>query len=1042
MSSASWQRWCAASALALSCLAGSGAVANAQQATIAGRVTDRATNRPIDQVQVMVVGTTLGALTNAEGGYTIRGVPAGTHAVRALRVGYSEQRRTVTVGGAEQASADFAMESVPVSLAPVVTTATGEQRRVEIGNAVTSLNVAEVAQTAPVGNVSDVLNARAPGVVVATGPQTGVGSRVRIRGQSSLALSNDPIYVIDGVRMTGNNNSSSFGTGGSNPSRVNDLNPEEIESIEVVKGPSAATLYGTDAANGVVVITTKKGRAGAARWTVYAEGGVLSDMNNDYPTAYSLAGHSPNGTAYRDCVLTQTARPATGNANCIADSVRSLNVFDIDSLSLLGTGNRHQFGSQVGGGTENVRYFFSAEREQEVGVLELPAFERNRFKENNLTIHEWTDRPNQLEKNSFRANINTAVNPKLDINVSTGFVNLNQRFSLESNLTAGIGSQVYGGRGYLADTLVVPGLGTKLNGYRLWTPGYTWQEKRSQRINRFIGASSANWRPTSWLQGTANVGLDFADRVEDDFLRRGEGPPVNATYRNGFKTNWRTDIRNASVDLAAAATFQPLAWLNSKTTVGTQYVNYRLDRSTASGANLPPGTQTAGAGAEPTAAEATTIQKTLGMFVEEQLGFRDRLFVTGALRTDQNSAFGTDFQNVIYPKASVSWIVSDEAFFPQMGWLNQLRFRAAYGSSGVQPGANDALRSFQSNTINIQGTDRPAATYAEIGNTELKPEKTTEFETGFETRLFGNRTTVDFTYYRKRTKDALIDAIVPPSAGAANDVRRNLGATKNEGVELLLTSKLLDRSWLGLDVTVNAARNTNEVVSLGGTPAQAIGNFRRVEEGYPLFSFWSQKITGWEDKNGDGILVYNNNADLNEVFVDPATTFVGYAQPTTTVAMIPAAELFQRRLRLTAMFDFRGGHYIWNDTERIRCGSRANCLGTSNLDAPLFEQARAVALRDHPSHTLAGYFEKGDHVMLREITATYSVPERVVRLLRGVRTANLNFAARNIAWWANSEFTAIHPDIDRVAGADDDVPDQFQTLGPPTTFVFRINLGF
>jgi hypothetical protein len=123
MSFVSWQRWCAASALAVACVSGSGAVAHAQQATIAGRVTDRATNRPIDQVQVMVVGTTLGALTNADGAYTIRGVPAGTHAVRALRVGYSEQRRTVTANAGQQASADFSMESVPVSLAPVVTTA-------------------------------------------------------------------------------------------------------------------------------------------------------------------------------------------------------------------------------------------------------------------------------------------------------------------------------------------------------------------------------------------------------------------------------------------------------------------------------------------------------------------------------------------------------------------------------------------------------------------------------------------------------------------------------------------------------------------------------------------------------------------------------------------------------------------------------------------------------------------------------------------------------------------------------------------------------
>jgi len=175
--------------------------------------------------------------------------------------------------------------------------------------------------------------------------------------------------------------------------------------------------------------------------------------------------------------------------------------------------------------------------------------------------------------------------------------------------------------------------------------------------------------------------------------------------------------------------------------------------------------------------------------------------------------------------------------------------------------------------------------------------------------------------------------------------------------------------------------------------------------------------------------------------VDTASSFIGYAQPRTTIAFVPAVELLQRRLRLSALLDFRGGYYIWNDTERIRCGSRGNCIGVAKLGAPLEEQARAIALRDDLSHTLAGYIEKGDYMKLREITATYSVPERIAHRLGPVRSASLNFAARNVAWWAR-DYTGIDPEIDRVAGADDDIPDQFQTLGLPTTFVFRINLGF
>jgi TonB-dependent SusC/RagA subfamily outer membrane receptor len=238
--------------------------ANAQQGRVAVRVTDAATQQPIAQAQVQIVGTTLGGLTGADGRTIIQGLSPAVHQVRVLRVGYAEQKKQVTIVANEQATVDVALGSVAVSLAPVVTTATGEQRRVEIGNSVAQIDAAKVVNEAPVRSVDDLINSRTAGVAVQTGTQTGTGSRVRIRGQNSLNLSNDPIYVIDGIRMTSDIGSNRYSTGGSNASRVGDINPEEIENIEVVKGPSAATLYGTDAANGVIVITTKKGRAGAA----------------------------------------------------------------------------------------------------------------------------------------------------------------------------------------------------------------------------------------------------------------------------------------------------------------------------------------------------------------------------------------------------------------------------------------------------------------------------------------------------------------------------------------------------------------------------------------------------------------------------------------------------------------------------------------------------------------------------------------------------------------------------------------------------------
>ncbi len=1000
------------------------------QGTITGRVIEQETGQPLSDVRVTVIGTSLISATAADGRYSLRGVPAGQRDLRVLRVGFVEQKKSIVVRAGASQTVDFAMTRAIVKLQEVVTTATGEQRRVELGNSIAQIDASDLAATAPITNMQDLINSRTPGVTVTSGSQTGGGARVRIRGTGSLSLSNDPIYIIDGVRMTSNAGSISLFTGGASPSRVGDLNPDEIEDIEIVKGPSAATLYGTDAANGVIVITTKKGRAGAPQWSTYAEGGILDDMHT-YPTAYTIAGHSPGSTTYRECGL-----PLVSAGSCILDSVRALNVFNESDLTPIDLGYRHQFGAQVTGGTEAFRYFLSGERESETNVMHLPEFERQRLDSAGTNIADYTMRPNALQKLSFRGNMNVTVNPTLDLSLASGFTDLDQRFSLESNATAGLGSQVFGGPGYRGNGTV---LGSPKNGYRAWTPGYTWQEENGQRVNRLISAFNANWRPASWMQNRANIGLDFASRVDDNLLLRGQGPPITSNYRKGFKDNNRTQLDNLSADLGSTGTWQPRPSLGFKTTVGAQYVSYQLDQGDAFASDLPPGTQTAGAGAVQSAGESTTITKTLGLFVDEQLALRDRLFFGVAARTDQNSAFGTKFQRVVYPKASLSWIMSDESFFPRPDWLTQLRLRTAYGASGVQPGPNDALKTFSGTVANLKGVDQPGVVNSALGNADLRPERSTEFEGGFDAHVLDGRVSLEVTYYNKTTKDALISATLPPSLGAATSVRRNLGSIKNDGWEGLLTTQLIERRALGLDMTFNASANSNDLVNLGGTPPQ-IGTTTRAVEGYPIFGLWARPITGWQDKNGDGILTYNADPAKNEVFVGDSVIFRGYREPRYTFTWNTGLDLFNRRLRLTSLVDYRGGHLWYNNTERIRCVSRQNCNGLMNPDASFEDQAMVVATRDNPAKTLDGFFQPGWFWKLREITATYSLGPRLSsRLFRG-RDASLTFAARNIGVY--TKYRGVDPEIDRTAGDSGDSPDEFQTLGPPSYFILRLNVHF
>ena len=306
----------------------------AAQATITGRVTDQS-QRPIQEARVIVLGTSLYTVTGQDGRYTVRNVPVGTAEIRVLRVGYQEVKRSVRTLAGTMATLDIVMSQTVVQIQEVVVTATGEQRRVELGNAVTNLDVSKLVANSPIASMGDLLVAKAPGVQVLPGNMTGGGSRVRIRGTSSLSLSNDPIYIIDGMRMTSDPGTSFVG--GTTPNRVNDLNPNEIENIEIVKGPSAATLYGTAAANGVIVITTKKGRAGAPKWSAFTEQGSVQDKNH-YPSMNAILGKSPAtaavpNPAQRKCLLKELSVSASATGvTCIMDSTSTIKMMALTRL--------------------------------------------------------------------------------------------------------------------------------------------------------------------------------------------------------------------------------------------------------------------------------------------------------------------------------------------------------------------------------------------------------------------------------------------------------------------------------------------------------------------------------------------------------------------------------------------------------------------------------------------------------------------------------------------------------------------------------------
>lgn len=995
------------------------------QAQSTGRITGRITNEagaPLAGARVTVAGTSLITGSDQAGQYTFGAVPIGAREVRVTMLGYTQQKRVVTVTDGGTAEASFRMAFGAVQLEGVVTTATGEQRKVEVGNNISQINVATRTAAAPVANMSDLMNSVAPGVQVLQSPLTGGGQRIRIRGTNSLSLNNEPIFVIDGVRMTSDNNSSSIGIGGTNPSRLSDLNPEEIESMEIVKGPSAATLYGTDAANGVVVITTRRGRAGAAQWRAYVESGFIKDRN-EYPTAYrgwrtggtTATTSTPTNTV--QCLLFQVAA-----GTCTQDSVSKFNLFEDPDASPNDLGSRRQYGLQVGGGTQDIRYFVSGEWEDEVGQLKMPGFavDSIRRKRGADPLAEQL-RPNALTKTSVRANININPMNRMDLAVSTGFISSSQRLPQTDNNTTGLLSNAFGGPGNKNNGLF---------GYRAFTPDGFFSETVQQDVNRFIGSGNANYRPTSWLHLRGIAGIDFAGRVDTDICRRDQCTAFG-TALEGYKEDNRSNFFRYTGDLSATGTFRANPTLESKSTFGVQWVKSVFDRNGAYGENLPPGTTQLDAGAIQLVDEVTDESKTLGYFFEEQLAWRDRLFVTGAVRMDDNSAFGKDFDAVLYPKLSGSWLASEESFFPRMNWFSSFRLRAAIGASGTQPGPTDAIPFFASGTTTADAVDVPVVVFSAIGNPDLKPERATEIEGGFDASFLRDRYGLQLTYYSKLTKDALIARRLPPSVGASVDRFENIGSVKNAGVEYTLTARPIDRASFGLDLELNGSVNDNKLVSLGeGIPA-IIGATRQQRAGYPLDGMWQRALTGYSDADGDGII------EVGEITVTDTNVYIGSDKPTRELSLSIGAEFLRRKLRFGALLDHKGGYYLLNGTERIRCESRSNCNGLVNPNASHFEQARAVAVRLHSSRTQAGYMEKADFTRLREVSLNYDLPERLISRLRA-RSATFTVAARNIAVWTS--YTGLDPESNYFAGALGTVSD-FQTAPPPSYLTFRLNVG-
>jgi TonB-dependent SusC/RagA subfamily outer membrane receptor len=619
-------------ALALPAFAG-----GQQVGSVSGRVTDATTGYPLPGAQVFIQGGNMGALADAEGRYRLLSVPAGSLELSTLMLGYSSFTRAIDLAPDQDLEVDFALQPTAIALDEIVVTATGERRKRELGNAVIDIKAGNLTETAPVTSTFDLLQGRAPGVqVLSTGGGAGIGSRIRIRGSNSLSLSNEPIVYLDGIRIE-SGAEAVIPTGGQDLGRLNDLNPEEIESIEVVKGPSASTLYGTEAANGVIRITTKRGTPGPPRWSLYAEGGAVRDPYT-YPDNYRAFDSAGNLCP----LMYQLA------GRCQVETVSHYQPLEDDRFSFMGTGWRQQYGLTVSGGADRVNYFLSGEWEEEVGPYELKPLYRDHLDSLGIKVNETTRRPQQLHKLSLRANVSVNVTDNAVFSVNTGWVGSTTALTFNDN------TQYAAVRlGYLGGAVRPE---SETYDASIWyagrTPDMLFAEDFFQEVGRFTMAARLNWAPLRWLHVRAVAGMDQVQRDETDYLPPGVWPD-DPVYNGGYRWVANARIVQQTLDLGATGDLQLFPTLLSQTSLGFQFLRKLNHWYDSWGYPIIPGAETLSALLDHYAREDRGESRTLGVFVEEQLSWEDRLFLTGAVRLDDNSTFGRDFDAIVYRRGLV-----------------------------------------------------------------------------------------------------------------------------------------------------------------------------------------------------------------------------------------------------------------------------------------------------------------------------------------------------------------------------------------------------
>ncbi|SFE62463.1 TonB-linked outer membrane protein, SusC/RagA family [Spirosoma endophyticum] len=1047
-----WMLW-------LTLLLCTNAVAQSTRFTIKGHVTDPE-KQSLPGTTVAVVGTTLGTTTDADGDYTLTvTLKPGPVTLAFSAIGYETLRQSITLGNADQVTANAALAAATTNLDEVVVTgSTLSAPKRELGNAISTIKASDLQQSGS-GNLINSLQGKVPGAQITqnSGDPAG-GISIRLRGIKSLVGSSDPLYVVDGVIVSNASTNVSqlalandAGNANVGQNRLSDINPDDIATLNVINGAAAAAQYGSRAANGVVIITTKRGQSGKAQVT-FSTSFNINELRkgvpiNTYGKQFGFASLRlyPIGVVSDAQVAANPGTTTTGIYRDGTTSQLATNLVDVQRYNYFDQIFRTGYGTDnnlsISGGRDNTQYYVSFGYLKNQGIIKDTDFTRYNLRARvDQRLTNWAKISVGLSyANSFsneKANGNVFYSPINSVNITNNIYDITKR-DAAGNLQA-----------------VEP---TRVN------PLSTIEDmKFSQSVSRTINSLQLNLTPLKGLSIDYIVGVDAYSQFGKNYIRpypyqAVAGLPA-ARYPGGFAATATNQVLQFNNDLNAQYERQFSDKFKLNAAIGYSYQYYQADYSINSGQNLVPLIETVSGASNTTYQVRYDLDRfsLSGAFAQATLGFRNLAFITGAVRRDQSSKFSPTQTNQYYPKVSGSFIVSDLEFWKNLSFsnaFNSLKLRASYGEAGNLSGIGSYARFYQFSPVGFLGKNT-VVPGTQLANPDVKPERMAEFEGGLDLAFLNGRIGLGVTAYQQKISDLVVNRTLAPTTGGTSIVN-NVGAMENKGFEVVLDVNPIKTKNLNWDFTVIYNHNRNKVLDLGGQPiinpdaSSASGTPGNLIVGQPVGVFYG---TGYA-RNADGSLILSpsgfpqseraSSQDNGSISYVPARNSDGTLDVTKPLANLLignpnpkwtgsfSTNLAYKKLTLHVLLDMVQGVDVFNADKRTRQGVGLGDYAEQELRGTL---KRGYIFGVY--NTQEFRVDPGSYTKLREVSLSYTLPQ----FIKGLSRLTVSAVGRNLYSW--DKYTGFDPETN--AGGNNDLLRgiDFGNVPIPRTYQFKLAATF